>query len=70
MLQIRSKERSDEFFMIERIRFQLPGTTNALESFYGHLNHNPAQRNECWASLHKLAEPMGAKLHDVEKGMK
>lgn len=52
-IEIISPERWNEVSQLERVKFKMPSTTNALEAFHGHLNEDIPRRNEFWSSLYR-----------------
>ena len=44
----------DTISQIERIKYSMPSTTNALESSHGHLNGQLPRRNNFWSAMLRL----------------
>lgn len=63
---INKAHRWEEVFMIERIRTQIPSTTNSLESSHGHLNEQIPLRNEFFYSIYRIAMMMIRKTNSYE----
>ena len=40
--------------MMERVFYEMPSTTNSLESSHGHLNCKTPRRNNIWAALNRI----------------
>ena len=40
--------------MMERVFYEMPSTTNSLESSHGHLNRKTPRRNNFWTALNRI----------------
>ena len=49
-------EKWDAISQIERIKYSMPSTTNALESSHGHLNSQIPRRNNFWSAMLRLTK--------------
>ncbi len=55
-IEVCDEERWTSVSLIERVKFKMPTTTNALESSHGHLNKMVTRRNDFYTSLSRLIE--------------
>lgn len=49
------------------MREKIPSTTNALESFHGHLNSHIPRRNTFWNSLYRLSQNLILKGDNIQE---
>lgn len=40
--------------MMERVFYEMPSTTNSLESSHGHINSKTPRRNNFWSALNRI----------------
>ena len=66
-IEIVDMERWKTISMLERIKFKMPSTTNALESSHGHLNAIVPRRNDFYTSLTRLINFVVEKTHNFRK---
>ena len=60
----------NEVSMLSRIGFQMPSTSNSLESTHGHLNRCLPRNNSFWRSLFRLYEELSIKFTTVNDRIK
>lgn len=65
-IKINDTKTWDEVSQIERIKYKMPSTTNALESSHGHLNEKITRRNDFYTSLVRLTKFTVSKAHNFE----
>lgn len=66
-IEIFDAEQWDSISLIERVKYKLPTTTNALESSHGHLNSKTPRRNDFYTSLSRLISFTIEKTHNFKK---
>lgn len=49
------KEKWDEIYMVTRLKYNNPSTTNSLESYYGYLNKATPRKNTFFGLLFRIA---------------
>ena len=55
---------------IERVKFAMPSTTNALEALHGHLNSAVPRRNTFWPAMTRLVSFIITKENKFEKSLR
>lgn len=53
--------------MLHRSDYEMPSTTNSLESTHDHLNKKIPRNNEFWASIHRLAQGLTINNEEINK---
>ena len=66
-IEIYNAEQWDSVALIERAKYKMPTTTNALESSHGHLNALIPRHNDFYTSLSRLIKFIIEKTHNFKK---
>ena len=69
-ISIANNELWKQISQIERIKFRMPSTTNALESTHGHLNAQIPRRNDFYSALTRLAKYTVRKANNFSDSFK
>ena len=69
-IKIVDKEIWSSISQIERIKFRMPSTTNALEASHGHLNEKLPRRNDFWTGMLRLVNFLIIKENNFKKAIK
>ena len=69
-IKIANKDKWDMISQIERIKYAMPSTTNALESTHGHLNAEIPRRNNFWSAMMRLVKYVLTKENNFTKAFK
>lgn len=64
---IENDEKWESVSIVVRMREKIPSTTNALESFHGHLNSHIPRRNTFWNSLYRLSQNLILKGDNIQE---